>query len=43
VSGTSNPRDTFASVNASLAPCDRLQKIGELTEPIAADIYCLPE
>lgn len=39
-SGT--PREAFARLNATLSASERYKKIGEVTRPIAADIYRAP-
>jgi hypothetical protein len=39
----STPRQVFARLNQELTPPLRLTKIGELTEPLAADIYVRPK
>jgi hypothetical protein len=39
-SGT--PRIKFAELNAALPPWERYRKLGEVTRPVSADIYCAP-
>jgi hypothetical protein len=41
--GSASPRDGFARWNATLAVERRYEKIGELSEPLAADVYLSPE
>lgn len=36
------PREAFRLMNLDLPPEDRLEKIGELNEPVAADVYRRP-
>jgi hypothetical protein len=36
-------RRAFSSANAQLRSDLRFRKLGELTEPVAADVYCAPE
>jgi hypothetical protein len=36
------PRVKFAELNASLPPWERYRKLGEVTRPVSADIYCAP-
>ena len=37
-----HPRDAFASFNATLKPSDRFERIGQLSEPVPADVYRAP-
>jgi DNA-binding NarL/FixJ family response regulator len=37
------PRGKFAELNAALPPWERYRKLGEVTRPVPADIYCAPE
>ncbi|MDB6058443.1 MAG: hypothetical protein JWO95_2287 [Verrucomicrobiales bacterium] len=39
---TKPPRQTYADINASLPAWDRFKKLGEVTRPVPADIYCAP-
>jgi hypothetical protein len=39
---TGTPRAKFAEVNAALPPWDRYKKLGEVSRPVPADIYCAP-
>lgn len=36
------PRAKFAELNAALPPWDRYKKLGEVSRPVPADIYCAP-
>lgn len=36
------PRAKFAALNAALPPWERYKKLGEVSRPIPADIYCAP-
>jgi hypothetical protein len=36
------PRESFAELNAALPPWERYKKLGEVTHPVPADIYCAP-
>lgn len=36
------PRAKFAELNASLPPWQRYKKLGEVSRPVPADIYCAP-
>ena len=36
------PRDWFAAANRKLPEEKRFRKLGELSEPVGADIYCAP-
>lgn len=41
--GFTSPREVFARYNASRPRGERYQKIGELSQPLAADVYLSPE
>jgi hypothetical protein len=39
---TSTPREAFAVLNERLPAEERFQKLGEVREPVEADVYCAP-